>query len=387
MIGWLRRTQLAWHILRREKARLLVALVGISFANMLIFMQLGFKEALFYSCGRPHRSFRGDLALVNPDFETLIAPQSIHRELLFRCLAAPQVEAVHSVKVGLLPWRNPQTGRGRSIQIIAFDPSFPMVNDPEVLEKAYTLSSLGNVLFDRLSRPEFGPIEKEFLAHGSVVTEVNRKHVEVSGLFSMGASFASDGCMLTSETTFARLFPDRHSGDIDFGFVFLKAGVNADSMVAPLQKLIGRGARVVTRQQLESLEENYWANSTGIGFIFAMGAAMGFMVGVVIVYQILHGDVSDHLPQYATLKAMGYGNGFLLVTLAQESLLLAFLGYGPGLVLALFLYQQASIATALPIFMTQERAVGALLGTIAMCTFSAAVAARKLVSADPAEIF
>ncbi len=381
MISWFRRTQLAWHVLRREKARVVVALVGISFANMLIFMQLGFKEALFYSCGRPHRSFKGDLALINPDFETLIAPQQIHRELLYRSLALSAVEAVHSIKVGLLPWRNPETGRGRSIQIIAFDPSFPMLNDAEVEAQAYTLTSLGNVIFDRLSRPEFGPIQK------GVVTEVNRKHVEVSGLFSLGASFASDGCMLTSESTFARLFPDRGPADIDFGFVFLKPGSDPQAVQAQLQQLVGKAARVVTRQQLETLEENYWANSTGIGFIFAMGAAMGFMVGVVIVYQILHGDVSDHLPQYATLKAMGYGNGFLLLTLAQESLLLAFLGYGPGLLLALFLYDQASAATALPIFMTTERAVGALLGTIAMCTISGTVAARKLISADPAEIF
>lgn len=387
MIGWFRRTQLAWHVLRKEKARLLVALVGISFANMLIFMQLGFKEALFYSCGRVHRSFKGDLALVNPDFETLIAPQSFHRELLYRCLAASQVADVHSVKVGLLPWRNPDTGRGRSIQIVAFDPSFPMLKDKEVEAQAYRLTSLGNVIFDRLSRPEFGPIEKQFLSHPPVVTEVNRKHVEVAGLFSMGASFASDGCILTSEATFARLFPDRQASDIDFGFVFLKPGVKAEDIIPSLQRLVGPAARVVTRAQLEKLEENYWANSTGIGFIFAMGAAMGFMVGVVIVYQILHGDVTDHLPQYATLKAMGYGNGFLLMTLAQESLLLAFLGYGPGLLLALFLYDQASAATALPIFMTQERAVGALLGTIAMCTLSGAIAARKLVSADPAEIF
>lgn len=387
MIGWFRRTQLAWHVLRKEKARLLVALIGISFANMLIFMQLGFKEALFYSCGRVHRSFKGDLALVNPDFETLIAPQSFHRELLYRCLAAPEVSEVHAVKVGLLPWRNPETGRGRSIQIVAFDPSYPMFNDPEVEAQAHRLSALGNVLFDRLSRPEFGAIEKNFLSHPPVVTEVNRKHVEVAGLFSMGASFASDGCIITSESTFARLFPDRQASDIDFGFLFLKPGVQPEALVPSLQKLVGPAARVVTRAQLEKLEENYWANSTGIGFIFAMGAAMGFMVGVVIVYQILHGDVTDHLPQYATLKAMGYGNGFLLLTLAQESLLLAFLGYGPGLLLALFLYHQASVATALPIFMTQERAVGALLGTIVMCTLSGAIAARKLVSADPAEIF
>lgn len=114
---------------------------------------------------------------------------------------------------------------------------------------------------------------------------------------------------------------------------------------------------------------------------------MGFLVGVVIVYQVLHSDIADHLPQYATLKAMGYGNGFLLLTLAQESLILAILGYLPGLFLSLLLYHQIAVSTSLPVFMSTERALGVLLTTVLMCLTSATIASRKLVLADPAEIF
>lgn len=378
-MSWFRRTQLAWHVLRREPVRLFVAVLGITFANMLIFMQLGFSGALFYSCGTLHRSFYGDLCLVNPHFETLIQPLQFKREVLYRCRALPEVAEVQGVRVGLTGWRNPQTGKTRSIQVAAYDPGQPAMRvGPHQNE---SLKLLGNVLFDRLSRPEFGLIQV------GTTTEVNRRRVQVSGLFELGASFASDGCMICSEETFRMIFPDSRREEIEFGFVTLKNPADTLIVQAQLQSLLGPNIRVLTRPQLEKLEEDYWAGSTGIGFIFNMGASMGFLVGVVIVYQVLHSDIADHLPQYATLKAMGYGNGFLLTTLAQESLILAVLGYLPGLGLGLGLYHTAAAATSLPIFMTSRRALGVFLLTLAMCTLSAAIAARKLVSADPAEIF
>lgn len=389
-MNWFFRTQLAWHVLRRERARLVVAILGIAFANLLILMQLGFKGALFYSCGRLHRSFQGDLCLVNPHFETLISPQSFSRDLLHRCQALPEVTRVQGVKVGLTAWRNPITGRTRNIQVVGFDPGFPILQDPEVAAQAQGLKSLGAVLFDRLGRPEFGPIEQlsQEQAH-PVETELNRRRVYVSGLFSMGASFAADGCVLMSEDSFRMVFPETRRSDVEFGFLFLDAQgrQRITEVQASLQSLIGSAASVLTREELEKLEENYWANATGIGFIFSMGAVMGFVVGVVIVYQVLHSDVSDHLPQYATLKAMGYSNLFLLLTLAQESLILAVLGFGPGLALSMLLYQQAADATALPLFMTWDRALGVFAATVLMCTFSAAIASRRLLTADPAEIF
>ena len=114
---------------------------------------------------------------------------------------------------------------------------------------------------------------------------------------------------------------------------------------------------------------------------------MGFIVGVVIVYQILYSDVSDHLPEYATLKAMGYGDLYFVGILIQEALLLAILGFFPGAVLATGLYALAQGATMLPIAMTVERATNVFILTVIMCVGSGVIAMRKLQSADPADIF
>ncbi|MFM7790148.1 MAG: FtsX-like permease family protein, partial [Microcystis panniformis] len=133
--------------------------------------------------------------------------------------------------------------------------------------------------------------------------------------------------------------------------------------------------------------KTYWANGTAIGFIFGLGAVVGFIVGIVIVYQILYSDVTDHLPEYATLKAMGYGDWYLVGVLMQEALLLAVLGYIPGFIVSLGVYHLASSATLLPIVMTTARAIEVLILTVIMCIASGIVAMGKLRTADPADIF
>lgn len=99
--------------------------------------------------------------------------------------------------------------------------------------------------------------------------------------------------------------------------------------------------KVLALEDFAQIEKNYWANGTGIGFIFGLSVGVGFIVGIVIVYQILYSDVSDHLPEYATLKAIGYSERYLLGVLTQEALLLAILGYIPGFILSFGLYQVA----------------------------------------------
>ena len=143
----------------------------------------------------------------------------------------------------------------------------------------------------------------------------------------------------------------------------------------------------MTLEQFIDFEKDYWAGSTPIGFIFTLGIVIGFLVGLVIVYQILYADISDHLPEYATLKAMGFTDNYFLGVVLQESLILALLGFIPGVVISLGLYSLAQGATMLPIVMTVQRAITVLILTITMCTLSGAIAIRKLRAADPAEIF
>ena len=162
---------------------------------------------------------------------------------------------------------------------------------------------------------------------------------------------------------------------------------DAAEVQARIKAVIPLDVRVLTRDEFMDLEIQYWNKTTPIGYIFAFGAIMGFVVGAIIVYQILFADVSEHLNEYATLRAIGYRNRFVSGIVLQQAAILAVLGYLPGLAIVWWLYGKAAAATNLPLYVTQERAITVFLMTLAMCAISALLAVRKVRRLDPAEVF
>ena len=381
-----RKTPLAWLQLMKEKTRLSVAIAGIAFADILMFFQLGMLDALFDGAAKSHYNLQADLVLVNPQFQTLYSVKSISRERLQQALAYPGVESVRPLYIDFAQWRNPESLISRSILVWGIDPANSPFRLPEVNQNLEQLKLLNRVLFDRGSRPEYGPIPDLLKQPGTLEVQINGRTVETFGLFSLGASFVADGNAIASDSTFLTIFPDREPEQIEMGLIELKSGTDVQQVHSQLNANLSDDVKVVTPKELAQSEIDYWSRQ-GIGFVFGLGVAVGFIVGLVIVYQILYSDVFEHLPEYATMKAMGYGDRYLLGMLMQEALLLAVLGFIPGSIISLGLYQLTYAATKLPIAMKLNRALLVLLLTIAMCSVSGGIAMGKLRSADPADIF
>jgi putative ABC transport system permease protein len=382
-----RRIPLAWLLLTRQPGRLLVALAGIAFAGILMFLQLGFRDGLFDASVTIHKLFDADLVLLSPRTMSSIAMAGFPRRRLVQVMADPAVAGTTPVHWNFLLWRNPQTRTTRSILALGFEPGDPLFTDPALAAKAAVLSQQGRVLFDELSRPEFGPIASWYRQGRTIDTEVAGKRVRVAGLVALGPSFGADGNLLTSSETFLNLLPNTPPGSIEIGLIRLKPGEDAKAVAKRLRSKLPTDVTIYSKQGFADFEKDYWRTSTAIGFIFTLGAAMGFVVGCVIVYQILHSDVSDHLPEYATLMAMGYPLPQLLGVVAREGLLLALLGYAPAWLAGQGLYIVIRNATKLPVGMDGQRALLVFTMILAMCLGSALMAMRKLGDADPAEIF
>ena len=382
-----RKTPLAWLQVTREKTRLAVAIAGIAFADILIFVQLGFRDALFDSAVKPHQSLQTDLVLINPQFETFAAVKDFNRERLYQAQGVEGVKSVTPLYIGMGQWRNPTTRTTRSILIFGIDPGNITFNLPDVNQSLPQIQMFNHVLFDQSSRPEYGDIANIFHKQSTLETELNKRNIKVGGVFTLGTSFVADGNVIASDSTFMNLFPDRTPDQVDVGLINLQPDADIKKTQSMLKAILPDDVKVLTLAEFAEIEKGYWANATPIGFIFGFGTIIGFVVGLIIVYQILYSDVSDHLAEYATLKAMGYSDRYLVGVLIQEALLLAVLGFMPGIVLANGLYSLAQSATLLPIAMTTNRAVVVLSLTIVMCTGSGALALRKLQSADPADIF
>lgn len=382
-----RRIPLSWLLLTRQPVRLLVALAGISFAGILMFMQLGFRDGLFDASVTAHRLFDADVVLVSPRSASSVSMEAFPRRRLVQTLADPDVDGVTPVHWGLMLWRNPETRRNRSILALGFNPDDPFFVDPSLAEKTDALKQKGRILFDQLSRPEFGPIADWYRDGRVVETEIAGNRVRVAGLVSLGTSFGADGNLLTSTETFLDLMPQKPPGAIEVGLVRLKPGADPEQVVSRLRQRLPKDVSVLTKQGFIDFEQNYWKSSTSIGFIFTLGAAMGFVVGCVIVYQVLYTDVSDHLPEYATLMAMGYRLSHLLGVVVREGFYLAAMGYVPAYMAGQGLYWFVRDATKLPVGMDLSRALTVLVMILVMCMLSSFLAMRRLIDADPAEIF
>ena len=378
---------LGWLQLKNQKLRFAVALLGVAFAAILILMQLGFREAMFGSAVRYHELLRYDIALVSPDMAFIVQPHSFSNRRLYQARGVAGVASVSPVYFGIGDWENPVSHTTRAIFVVGLDPDDDSLALPDVERQAHLIRIQDQVLFDEASRPEYGPIVEALRGGQSVEVEVNHRRIAVAGTFLFGTSFGIDGSVLTSETNFLRLFPSRQRGLIELGLVRVEKGAAPEQVRDAIRAALPLDVEVLTRAEFIARERHYWDSSTPIGYVFAFGVVVGLVVGGIIVYQILFADVNDHLAEYATLKAMGYSDLYLSGVVIQQAVILALLGFAPGVLLCLLLYRVSSDATRLPLEMTWGRVLGVLSLTVLMCSVSAVLALRKVRSADPADVF
>ena len=203
----------------------------------------------------------------------------------------------------------------------------------------------------------------------------------------LGASLGVDGNLIVSHANFLRLFPEREPSEIDVGVVKLRPGLTPAAVQTSFQELLGKEVKVLTKEQFAEVEQLYWRTATPIGIVFTSGTVVGFFIGFIVVYQILYTEVTNHLPNYATMKAMGFSNGYLYQVVLNQALQLAILGYVPGSLISAGLYAAQRKVTLLPLQIATLRAAGLLTATVVMCMFSGMLAVRKLTKADPADVF
>jgi len=380
-------SRLAWLQLRHQPIRLLVAVAGVTFASTLMLMQLGFMDALFRSAVEIPVRLATDIVLISSRYTALVRPTNFPNRRLQQARGFGGVVAVAPVHTGLAQWRNPETADIQSIFVIGVDPARRSFTMPELAASVHTTRYPDLALFDEASRPEFGPVAALVKTNGSVVTEVNRRRIQISGLYTIGTSFGIDGSMITTDLNYRRLFPEHTKGATSIGLVQLEEDVDVEALRTAMEEALPGDVRVLTKQQFLDQEVEYWATKTPIGFVFTFGVIMGVIVGVIIVYQILFNDVADHLAEYATLKAMGRTHRFLAHVVLVEATILALVGFVPSLTISYWLYRLTQSATKLPMEISVSRALMVLGLTMVMCWISGLIAMRKLRKVDPAEVF
>lgn len=391
MTAWLEsllgRLPIGWLQLSHSKGRLAAAVAGVAFANILILMQLGFLGALIGSIALPYNQFQADLIISSSDMNTLADGSPLPRQRMYQALAVEGVRSATPVYFGKLDWKRPD-GSVRTLDLFGVDPAATTFRNPRITARLPELALSDVALIDSKTRNVPAEMFAAIDRGERYSFEAKGRTISVADTFVMGGGFSADGYLVVSDQTFLKLFPQRAPGAPNLVFVTLEPGAVPAKVLATMRALLpGDDSKVRTLAETIAVDQRFQTTQKPVGIIFGFGIVIGILVGIIIVYQVLSTDVADHIKEYATFKAIGYPQRFFLGIVFEEALILALLGFVPGLLIALGLYALVTGATGLPLAMTASRAGGVLIGTLLMCTLSGAIATGKLARANPADLF
>jgi len=384
------RIPLALFNLAHTRLRTAVAIAGVSFALIMIFLQLAFVGAAEATADLQYSRMDFDLLIVSSEYVEIDRANRFSCRRLAQAEAHPAVRSAVPLYVGYNVWRNLQEGEKNSlhgwpIMILAFRPSDHVLNVAEAEQAADRLKLLDTVLIDRNSRSYFGP---QVQADGQPVeAELGGRRIKIVGQVTIGTGFGANGLLLMSERTFADIFKGLSLDSTSLGLVKLKDGADPEQTVADLRAALPDDVHVYTRAAIMEREREFWDKQTSVGTIFNFGVLVALIVGVVFSYQVMSSDIANRMAEYATLKAIGNSNRYVSLIVVQQSVLLSVLGYVPALLISLGLYALTASQAHIPMDMTWPRVVAVFALSVTMCSLSGLLALRKVWAADPADLY
>jgi len=379
---------LARRNLLADRRRLLRALAGIAFAVLLMMVELGFRTAFIGSMLLPIQQLDGDLMLVSSAKYEFGRRTPFLRRLFYEARSVPGIASVRPLYLERRTaiWKNPQTHELFGIQVFAFNPDEPVFLLPEVADNLEALRQPDTVMVDRRARSSLGQ------ASAGMQTELSRHRVKVIGTFRLGPSFFSDGTAIMSDRNFFKLFGVQSPNstelpDVEIGVIKVSPGQRTLDVQHALRAALPGSVMILSKAELIDREARFHMQVSPVGPIFNVGTLVGFAVGILICYQILFSELSDQLSQYATLKAMGYYNTFVVKVVLQQAVFYAVLAYIVAWTACYLIFRVVGEIALIPLHMSVGLTVTSLVLALIMCVGAALIAVRRAIATDPAELF
>lgn len=382
------RVPLAWRNCTSDRKRLTRAVLGVTAAALLIIMQLGFRDAFLESALTIVKALDGDLVITSTTRYQIGLSEQVSRRRLYQALAVPGVDSVAPLyfSSGKARWRSPVDGRTFSVRTVAIDPDRPALRLKGLDENLEALKRPNTAVMDSRGRRHIGEIVP------GLESELARRAVTIVGTFPMGPDFLTDSTVIMSERNFITYFDDAEAPgalkeNVDFAMIKLRPGTDREEARAALASVLPGDVRVITRDELVKVETAFQAALTPVGPIFTLGSAIGFVIGILIAYQILYTEISDRLPQFATLKAMGYRRIYLLGVILRQSVIYGLIGFVVALMIAAVIFALIDWLFLIPMRIGAGLFWTTGIMLIVMCVLAGLIAARRALTADPADVF
>lgn len=387
-------TNLAFLNIQHNLPRTLVALAGIGVAILLMFMQLGFRGAVENTATTLYDRMDFDLLVRSPGYLHFVEPDGIEVTILDQLRSHSSVREVKPLQVGLAGWLSSDQKQLRGLMVLGIEPHQPPFLSEQVPADWRQLETEGTLLIDTRSSPQFGPVDGKRFGVDDLgrSAEVNSQKFRIAGTFTLGAGLTADGSLVTNLNGFQRISQGMSRGQVSLALVSLNPGADLNKAKQELQLMMAgpggsKRAEVLSRSQVVRRELDRWINETPIGFIFTLGVLLSLIVGGAIFYMILATDVAKRLPEYATLRAMGYPDRRLAGFVLMQAFYLGMFAFFPALLVSLGGYFLTEWLANIPIAMNTGRIVLVFCLTLVMCVASGLLALRKLFQAEPASLF
>ncbi len=371
---------LAWRILVHEKGRTGLALAGIFIAILLVFIELGFFIAVPQGGMLVYDHMRFDLLLVSTDYQFQAQPWQFPRARLTAAVDVPGVAQATPIYFAGGSWQDPSGGLRLDLFLIGCDPKARPFAVDDIERQQDVLAETDKFLVDDATRPIFGP-----LTTGREVNIDDRRMV-IGGQYHLGTGFLGIGVVLMDEVNFFRV-AHRGQDPVNLGLITLAPGADTHKVAVALRQTLPNDVQVFTRSEIASQENAYWTTRTSVGLIFGSGLVVSLIVGVMVLYQTLATQIARNLPEFATLKAIGYGDFSLSAVVGIEALIIVIAAFIPAAIAAMGVYSLIRSETLLPLAFSVTNVAVVLAAVLIMSVVSAFLSMSNLRRADPAEIF
>lgn len=372
--------KLGLRLLVHDKRRLFAMSASIAVGVVIMFLQLGLFEGILDAEAIVARFVRGDLLVMNQARVDFQHWDTINRYELPQIAAATGVAKVTPVYEDHVGLTDPDGKNIRRIIVFAFPPEadeLPLaIGAPKTVSAALQLSS--GFLYDSRSRPIYGEIRP------GMNIDIDRSPLPVLGLVSMGPDVVSDGNIFMSEGEWLSMRP--WSNPI-MAVVRLAPGASLEKVRKAIQDATPGDVVALTPSEARKREVASTLKTFPIGILFGVGVVAGMVIGAVNGYQVLYAEVSDHLSQLATLKAIGFTDRFLHGAIMVQALALSGTGFLVGVLASLGLDGYVAMLTRLPIHIDLRTAAFVGAANLITCVLAGRLAVRRVDAADPASLY
>jgi putative ABC transport system permease protein len=370
--------KLAYRNLFHDRLSFFVTIVGIVFSVVLVAVQSGIYLGSEKKIAAIIDAAPADLWIVPLGTKSYDDPSFLSGRERYMALSAPGVQDSEDMVVSFARWRKPEGGTN-TVLLIGTAGDSPKALPWNIVEGSrQALEAPDSVAIDQSYFADLG------VSHIGDQGEMNGVSVRLAAITKRIRSFTTLPFVFTSIEE-ARRLSGAEQNQASYQRVTLMPNADLETVRAELERRLP-DTDILTQDEFRKRSQHYWLFQTGAGAALIAGALLGLIVGIVIVAQTLYSSTKDHINEFATLRALGAGAGYIVKVILMQAVLSGLIGYVLGMALSMLAIQAAQ-DTKLTILMTPQLAGGLFAVTIGMCIFAAISAIIKVVRIDPAVVF